>query len=160
MGRRSKHGGTEKEWAVGGGGTTNNDIITQFWNNFKMCQKKIGQMFGRGRTSTEREKEGGEEVEQWLGDMVGWMHTARVTGKELAKEVGWHPKYLSAVLNGRRKPKNARKTLESGMLRLQVRKERIAAGKTGSDREILAEMEKYCPEYTRNLRKAMGEEEG
>lgn len=55
---------------------------------------------------------------QWTADLVGEMHSNRVTHKQLALEAGWHPKYLSAVLNGHRDPKNAEKTLRAAFIRI------------------------------------------
>lgn len=48
---------------------------------------------------------------QWTGDLVGKMH-GKITHIELANYLGIHPKYLSAVLNGRRCPKNAQERYE------------------------------------------------
>lgn len=55
---------------------------------------------------------------EWTADIIGKMHIFGITAKELAKEAGWHPKYLSAVLNGHREPKSAEKTLRSALDRL------------------------------------------
>lgn len=59
---------------------------------------------------------------RWLGEIVGEMHIAGITSKQLAAEVGWHEKYLSAVLNGHRSPKNAEKTLREALGRLLEKK--------------------------------------
>jgi len=48
---------------------------------------------------------------QWTADLIGKMHLHNVTAQALACKVGWHPKYLSAVLNGHRTPKNAEQML-------------------------------------------------
>lgn len=53
--------------------------------------------------------------EKWTGDLLAKMHLSNITAKQLAKTVGWHPKYLSAVLNGRRTPKNAEATLREAL---------------------------------------------
>ena len=42
---------------------------------------------------------------QWTGELVGKMHNAGVTGKELAAQLGKNPKYISQVLNGHYEPK-------------------------------------------------------
>jgi len=60
---------------------------------------------------------------QWTADLVGQMHLAGVTAKQLAEEAGWHEKYLSAVMNGHREPKNAEQTLRCALARLTVGKE-------------------------------------
>lgn len=44
---------------------------------------------------------------QWTGEVVGKMHVHGITAIELAQKLGYNPKYLSAVLNGKRTPKNA-----------------------------------------------------
>ena len=55
---------------------------------------------------------------QWTAELLGEMHLAGVTAKRLAAEAGWHEKYLSAVLNGHREPKNAEQTLRAALARL------------------------------------------
>ena len=55
---------------------------------------------------------------QWTADLLGKMHLAGVTSKELAAEAGWHPKYLSVVLNGHREPKGAEQTLSAALERI------------------------------------------
>lgn len=62
---------------------------------------------------------------QWTANLLGEMHLAGVTAKQLAAEAGWHEKYLSAVLNGHREPKNAEQTLRAALDRLVERKEEI-----------------------------------
>lgn len=44
---------------------------------------------------------------QWTGNLVGRMHNARITSKQLAKKMGKNPKYVSQVLNGHYSPKTA-----------------------------------------------------
>lgn len=44
---------------------------------------------------------------QWTGVLVGRMHNAGVTAKQLAEEMGKNPKYVSGVLNGHYSPKKA-----------------------------------------------------
>lgn len=56
--------------------------------------------------------------EKWTGDLVRDMHLAGVTAKQLAAEVGWHDKYLSAVMNGHRNPKGAETALKAAFQRL------------------------------------------
>ena len=53
--------------------------------------------------------------EQWTADIVGKMHLNGIRAKDLADEVGWNPKYLSVVLNGRRNPKEAEKKLMAAL---------------------------------------------
>lgn len=46
------------------------------------------------------------------------MHIKGVTAKQLAKMVGWNPKYLSTVLNGHYEPKGAEEKLRAALTRL------------------------------------------
>lgn len=55
---------------------------------------------------------------QWTADIIGEMHLNNVTAKQLAEAVGWHPKYLSTVLNGHREPKGAEQTLRDALSRI------------------------------------------
>lgn len=55
---------------------------------------------------------------EWTASLIGEMHLKGVTAKRLAEEVGWHEKYLSAVLNGHREPKDAEKKLREALNRL------------------------------------------
>lgn len=58
---------------------------------------------------------------QWTATLIGEMHLKGVTAKQLAAEAGWHEKYLSAVLNGHREPKNAEATLNAALKRLSAK---------------------------------------
>lgn len=49
--------------------------------------------------------------EKWTGDLVGRMHNAGITNEQLARKLGICKSYLGAILNGKRKPKNAEKRL-------------------------------------------------
>lgn len=44
---------------------------------------------------------------QWTGRILGEMHLYGITAQQLAERIGIHPKYFSAVINGRRTPKDA-----------------------------------------------------
>ena len=51
---------------------------------------------------------GGEMMKDiWTGDAVAMMHVYDISAVELAKKIGWNPKYLSSVLNCKRRPKEA-----------------------------------------------------
>lgn len=41
---------------------------------------------------------------QWTADLIGEMHLARVSKKQLAERLGVTPEYVSMVLNGHREP--------------------------------------------------------
>lgn len=52
---------------------------------------------------------------QWTAEIIGEMHLKGITAKRLAKLVGWHPKYLSAVLNGRVNPAGAEEKIRAAL---------------------------------------------
>lgn len=52
---------------------------------------------------------------QWTAEVVGKMHLHKITAVQLAEKIGWHPKYLSAVLNGKREPKHAEVIVKSAI---------------------------------------------
>lgn len=57
---------------------------------------------------------------QWTGEVIGKMHQYSVTGLMLSKALDWHPKYLSAVLNGHRTPKDAEQKIRVALNSLIV----------------------------------------
>ena len=58
----------------------------------------------------------------WTGEVIGKMHVEGIEHRQLAAEVGWHPKYLSAVLNGHREPPGAEEKLRAALERLKEQK--------------------------------------
>ena len=52
---------------------------------------------------------------QWTAEIIGKMHLNGITAARLAEAVGWHPKYLSAVLNGRKNPNGAEEKLRAAL---------------------------------------------
>lgn len=46
-------------------------------------------------------------VEEWTGIAVGKMHTYKISNTELAEELNLTPQYVSMVLNGAKKPRDA-----------------------------------------------------
>lgn len=64
--------------------------------------------------------------EKWTGDVIGEMHLANISAERLADEIGWHPKYLSAVMNGHRKPKDAEQKVRDALSRIKGQKEESA----------------------------------
>ena len=44
---------------------------------------------------------------QWTADLIGEMHLAKVSKKQLAEHLGVTPEYVSMVLNGHREPAEA-----------------------------------------------------
>ena len=61
-------------------------------------------------------------LEAWTGDIVGLMHTHHISSKELAAELGWHEKYLSAVITRRRSPKGAEEKCRKAICEIIARK--------------------------------------
>lgn len=55
---------------------------------------------------------------QWTADVIGKMHLNNVTARQLAATVGWHPKYLSAVLNGHKNPAGAEEKVRAALDKL------------------------------------------
>ena len=53
--------------------------------------------------------------EKWTGEVVGLMHVNRISYQLLADKIGWHVKYLSAVMNGHRKPADAEQMVKSAL---------------------------------------------
>lgn len=46
-------------------------------------------------------------IEAWTGEIIGEMHNNEISYQQLANKLGWHVKYLSAVMNGKRNPAEA-----------------------------------------------------
>lgn len=62
-------------------------------------------------------------MDEWTGDLVGRMHNARISQQDIANELGVTKAYVSMVLNGARKPPNARERLETAFEAAKKRKE-------------------------------------
>lgn len=54
-------------------------------------------------------------LESWTGKLVGKMHVHEITYDEVAAELGVTRPYVSMLLNGQRKPPDARKRLEAAV---------------------------------------------
>lgn len=54
----------------------------------------------------------------WTGDAVALMHVHGITSLQLADKLGWNPKYLSSVLNCKRRPKNAEVMVKSALMEM------------------------------------------
>lgn len=61
---------------------------------------------------------------QWKESFFGKKRAHGVKDAEIAAEVGWHPKYLSAVLNEHRSPQGAEEKLTAALDRIIERKTR------------------------------------
>jgi len=51
--------------------------------------------------------------EKWTGDLIGKMHVHEVTCEDLAEELGVTKSYVSMILNGSRKPPNAKERMQT-----------------------------------------------
>lgn len=58
----------------------------------------------------------------WTGVLVGKMHNKGVTYDELAAQLGYTKAYVSMVLNGARKPADARKRFNDAFNEIVSRK--------------------------------------
>lgn len=52
---------------------------------------------------------------QWTADLIGEMHLARVSKKQLAERLGVTPEYVSMVLNGHRDPDGASRRFKDAL---------------------------------------------
>lgn len=53
--------------------------------------------------------------DKWIAKAVGLMHTHHITGGALAEKMGIRREYLSAILNGKRCPKDAEQKIMSAI---------------------------------------------
>ena len=53
--------------------------------------------------------------EKWTGEVIGIMHNNKISYKQLAGKLGWHEKYLSAVLNSKRNPVGAEQKVRNAI---------------------------------------------
>lgn len=56
--------------------------------------------------------------DKWTGDAAAIMHVHEISALALAEELGWNPKYLSTVLNCKRRPKNAESLVMDALQRI------------------------------------------
>ena len=62
---------------------------------------------------------GGDRVKDfWTGEAAAIMHVHDIPATALAERLGWNPKYLSTVLNCKRRPKNAEKVVMAALHQL------------------------------------------
>ena len=54
-------------------------------------------------------------VEKWTGRLIGKMHNNGISISDLANELGVTKAYISMILNGARKPADAKSRLEAGV---------------------------------------------
>lgn len=51
----------------------------------------------------------------WTGDLVGLMHTHKISKQQLAAHIGVSREYVSAILNGHREPKGAEEKMKAAV---------------------------------------------
>lgn len=56
---------------------------------------------------------------QWTGQLVGEIHNAGFTIKQVAEEAGLNPKYVSTVLNSEDAPLKTEEKLRSALIRMK-----------------------------------------
>lgn len=59
--------------------------------------------------------------ENWIADVVGRMHVAKITGQMLAKECGYCAAYVSEVLNGKRGTEETKVKILNALSRLEAK---------------------------------------
>lgn len=60
--------------------------------------------------------------EKWTGRLIGEMHNNAITYEELARELGVTKSYISMILNGKKKPRNAKERLTTTVREIINRK--------------------------------------
>lgn len=62
--------------------------------------------------------------EVWTGELIGKMHNARVTRVELAKEMHCTKAYVTMLLNGQKRPKDAQERCESAFEAIMAKRQK------------------------------------
>ena len=62
---------------------------------------------------------------EWTGNLVGLMHTHRISFSELADELGVTNRYVSAILHGHKEPVGAEDRLSEAVNRIIERKQNL-----------------------------------
>lgn len=61
-------------------------------------------------------------IGEWTAEVVGRMHLAGITGKQLAEECGITNSYLSAVLHGKKGDETTQQRVLAALERLEERR--------------------------------------
>ena len=69
--------------------------------------------------------------EKWTGRLIGRMHNERITYEQLANEMGVNKAYISMILNGKRKPPNIQKRMETALEAIIKREQEKQSQKKG-----------------------------
>lgn len=67
-------------------------------------------------------------IGEWTAEVVGRMHLAGITGKQLAEECGITNSYLSTVLHGKKGDENTRQRILAALERLEANRPAKTAG--------------------------------
>lgn len=59
--------------------------------------------------------------DKWTGEAAAIMHVHEISALALSDELGWNPKYLSTVLNCKRRPKNAEEIVMDALHKIVAR---------------------------------------
>lgn len=59
---------------------------------------------------------------QWTGEIIGELHVNGITAKQLSAQLGYNPKYVSAILNGKKNPKGAEEKFRQAVRELAEEK--------------------------------------
>lgn len=62
-------------------------------------------------------------VANWTGQLVGAMHNANVSARQLADYMGLTPEYVSMILNGKKTPKGAEQRFRTALQEMCADKE-------------------------------------
>ena len=62
---------------------------------------------------------------EWTADVVGRMHLAGITGKQLADECGFTNSYISTVLHGKKGDDTTQQKILDALARLEQRQSEI-----------------------------------
>lgn len=90
---------------------------------------------------------------QWTGEVVGQMHQRQISMKDLAAAIGWNPKYLSQVLNGRVNPRGAEEKVRRALASLVPQEPK----KTNPAIALVAERKELLVGCAGDLEKVAGE---
>lgn len=62
---------------------------------------------------------------KWTGDLIGRMHNAGVDRTEIAANMGVTKSYITAILNGRKTPPNAKERLNAAFAEVVASRQTI-----------------------------------
>lgn len=54
-------------------------------------------------------------MDEWIAEAVGRMHVHGITGRDIAKQMGVSVQWVSYLLNGKRKQKNAEERINKAI---------------------------------------------